>query len=100
MMKKFSDFSSEGDVFDGEKVKLATLLDKEICILQYKIRRSKYQDKHENYTIVQFTDTDENGEHKIFFTGSGVVMEQLEKYEDELPFQTTLKKIDKYLTLS
>lgn len=28
-MKKFSDFSSEGDVFDGEKVKLATLLDKE-----------------------------------------------------------------------
>ena len=100
MMKKFSDFSSEGDVFDGEKVKLATLLDKEICILQYKIRRSKYQDKHENYAIVQFTDTDENGEHKIFVTGSGVVMEQLEKYEDELPFQTTLKKIDKYLTLS
>lgn len=100
MMKKFSDFSSEGDVFDGEKVKLATLLDKEICILQYKIRRSKYQDKHENYAIVQFTDTDENGEHKIFFTGSGVVMEQLEKYEGELPFQTTLKKIDKYLTLS
>ena len=99
-MKKFSDFSSEGDVFDGEKMKLATLLDKEICILQYKIRRSKYQDKHENYVIVQFTDTDENGEHKIFFTGSGVVMEQLEKYEDELPFQTTLKKIDKYLTLS
>lgn len=99
-MKKFSDFSSEGDVFDGEKVKLATLLDKEICILQYKIRRSKYQDKHENYAIVQFTDTDENGEHKIFFTGSVVVMEQLEKYEDELPFQTTLKKIDKYLTLS
>ena len=99
-MKKFSDFSSEGDVFDGEKVKLATLLDKEICILQYKIRRSKYQDKHENNAIVQFTDTDENGEHKIFFTGSGVVMEQLEKYEDELPFQTTLKKIDKYLTLS
>lgn len=99
-MKKFSDFSSEGDVFDGEKVKLATLLDKEICILQYKIRMSKYQDKHENYAIVQFTDTDENGEHKIFFTGSGVVMEQLEKYEDELPFQTTLKKIDKYLTLS
>ena len=99
-MKKFSDFSSEGDVFDGEKVKLATLLDKEICILQYKIRRSKYQDKHENYAIVQFTETDENGEHKIFFTGSGVVMEQLEKYEDELPFQTTLKKIDKYLTLS
>lgn len=99
-MKKFSDFSSEGDVFDGEKVKLATLLDKEICILQYKIRRSKYQDKHENYAIVQFTDTNENGEHKIFFTGSGVVMEQLEKYEDELPFQTTLKKIDKYLTLS
>lgn len=99
-MKKFSDFSSEGDVFDGEKVKLATLLDKEICILQYKIRRSKYQDKHENYAIVQFTDTGENGEHKIFFTGSGVVMEQLEKYEDALPFQTTLKKIDKYLMLS
>ena len=90
MVKKFSDFSSEGDVFDGEKVKLATLLDKEICILQYKIRMSKYQDKHENYAIVQFTDTDENGEHKIFFTGSGVVMEQLEKYVDELPFQTTL----------
>lgn len=99
-MKKFSDFSDEGDVFDGDKVKFGSLIDKEICILQYKIRKSKFPDKHDNYAIIQFTDTDENGTHKIAFTGSGVIMEQLEKYKEEFPFLATVKKIDKYYTLS
>lgn len=99
-MKKFSEFAQEGAVFDGQKVKLSSIIDKEICILQFKIKKSKYQDKGEYYAIIQFTDTDENGEHKIAFTGSVVIMDMLERYESELPFATTIKKIDKYYTLS
>ena len=37
---------------------------------------------------------------RIFFTGSGVVISMLEKYEDKIPFITTVKKIDKYYTLT
>lgn len=99
-MKKFSDFSEEDSVMDGDKVKLPTLFDKEICILQFKIRKSQFKDKREYYAIIQFTESDENGEHKVCFTSSAVLMEQLEKYQNELPFQTTIKKVDKYYTLS
>ena len=99
-MKKFSDFATEGAVFDGQKLKLASIIDKEICILRFKIKKSKYQDKGEFYAVIQFTETDENGEHKIVFTSSGVIMDMLERYESELPFATTIKKIDKYYTLS
>lgn len=99
-MKRFTDFAQEGSPFDGEKVKLSSILNKEICILQFKIKKSKYQDKGGFYAIIQFTETDENGEHKIVFTGSGVIMDMLERYKNELPFATAIRKIDKYYTLT
>ena len=36
----------------------------------------------------------------IAFTGSNVLIEQLNKYESNIPFYTTIKKINKYYTFS
>ena len=36
----------------------------------------------------------------ILFTGSAILIEQAEKYQAEMPFTATIKKIDRYYTLS
>lgn len=41
-----------------------------------------------------------DGQHRVIFTGSDVLIEQMEKYGAEVPFATTIKKIDRYYTLS
>jgi len=41
-----------------------------------------------------------NGEKYICFTGSTVLSDQASMCEKELPFSTTIKKIDKYYTFT
>lgn len=48
---------------------------------------------------VQFYEPD-NPEKRIFFTGSGVIQDLLVKYNDNLPFKTVIKKIDRYFTFT
>lgn len=43
-MKKFSDFSKE-EIFDGDKISLNDVINKEIEILGYKISESKFKDR-------------------------------------------------------
>lgn len=40
-----------------------------------------------------------DGQHRVIFTGSDVLIEQMEKYGAEVPF-ATIKKIYRYYTLS
>ena len=42
----------------------------------------------------------EEDSNKVFFTGSEVLIDMLEKYKEELPFIATIRKIDRYYTLS
>lgn len=84
---KFSDFSEEETGLDGDKKKIEEILNKEILITGYRIGKSRYRDK--DYLTLQF----ENGGDKyIVFSGSGVLMKQAQKYEDKMPFHTTIKK--------
>lgn len=99
-MKKFSDFAKEQTQLEGAKEKLDDLLNKEIEILAFRISNSKFsKNKNGNYATVQFKEN-ETCQPKVFFTGSDVLLEQLEKYESELPFATTIRKINRYYTLS
>lgn len=99
-MHRFSDFAQEDEKpLDGEKVKLDSVLNKEISIIGYKIRPSKYKDRNSLCATVQFS-FGEKGERKIFFTGSEVLIGMLKKYEREIPFLTVIEKIDKYYTFS
>ncbi len=99
-MHKFSDFAADDEKpLEGEKERIDNILNKEIIISAIKITSSKFKDHGDKCATVQFYE--ETNEHKrIFFTGSGVVISMLEKYKDKIPFMTTLKKIDKYYTLT
>jgi len=95
---RFSDFSEETGPLEGDKAKLKDILNKEITVTGYKIKKSNYtKTSGDQYLTLQFKI---NGDKKIFFTGSGVLIEQVEKYADKIPFITTVIKIDKYYTFS
>jgi len=40
------------------------------------------------------------GVERILFTGSNILTEQAERYKDEMPFLTIIKKVDKFYTFS
>ena len=94
-MKRFSDFAEEHKPLEGDKVKIDSILNQEIEVIRYSIKQSKYKEK--DYLTLQFKI---NGNLNIVFTGSGVLINQLEKYETELPFTAAIKKINKYYTLT
>ena len=98
-MKHFSEFAKEDLPFESEKVRVDSLLNKEIIIVKYKVRSSKYKDKCRNCATVQFKESEEDS-NKVFFTGSEVLIDMLEKYKEELPFIATIRKIDRYYTFS
>jgi len=93
---RFSDFAAETKSFEGDKKKIDEILNKDILIIDYKIKDSK-QHKDTEYVTIQFKLGDVS---HIVFTGSKVLSEQLEKYKDNIPFYTQIKKIDKYYTFT
>jgi len=96
--KHFSDFAKEERLIEGDKTRIDSILNQEILITGYKIRKSKYKENNsEQYLTVQF---EFDGIKKIFFSGSNVLLDQINKYGHEIPFVTTIKKIDKYYTFS
>lgn len=97
-MKKFSDFAKDENIIEGEKLKIANILNKEIMVIGYKIRNSRYaKSNSERCLSLQF---ELNDTKYVAFTGSNVLIDQIEKYKDEIPFATTIIKIDKYFTFS
>ncbi len=92
---RFSDFVAD-DVFDGEKKRIDDILNQEILLLKFKIKDST---KREGtlYATIQFRLL---GKEFVLFTGSNVIIDQLKRYEEHLPYYTTIKKIDRYYTMS
>ncbi len=93
---RFSDFAEESKSFDGDKKKIDEILNREILIIDFKVKDSKHH-RDSQYVTIQFKI---GGDTFIMFNGSRVLAEQLEKYKDNIPFYTTIKKIDKYYTFS
>lgn len=97
-MKRFSDFSNSNITVTGEKIKIENVLDKEIEVINYSIEDSKFKkDNTDKLLTLQFK---LNREEKILFTGSKVLIDQIEKYKDELPFIAIIKKINKFYTFT
>lgn len=89
---RFSDFANESKPFEGDKKKIEDILNQEILIIDFKVKESKHH-KNTEYVTIQFKINDIL---YIAFTGSNVLIEQLNKYTDNIPFYTSIKKIDKY----
>ena len=93
---RFSDFAEETKAFDGNKKRIEDILNQEILILDFKVKDSKKR-QDSLYATIQFKMGDIN---YIVFTGSNVLIDQLEKYKENLPFHTVIKKIDRYYTFT
>lgn len=100
-MKKFSEFAEEHQPLEGDKIKIDNLLNTEIAIKNYDLKKSRY-DKNSSgkYLTLQFSYLDGDDTNYVVFTGSDVIISQIEKYAEHLPFQAVIKKINRYYTLS
>mgnify|MGYP000893345884 CR=1 FL=1 len=93
-IKKFSDFA-KNQVIDGEKIKLDDILNIDIIITAYRVNNSKF--KQEKYLQLQFEL--DNIRH-VLFTGSSVLIKQIEEYESNIPFLVKIIKIKNYYTFA
>ena len=98
-MKRFSDFAHEDIFLEGDKARIDDILNQEIQIIGYRIKKSKFsKNASGKYLAIQF---EQNGSGmKVCFTGSDVLIDQMEKYKEQVPFLTTIKKINRYYTFS
>jgi hypothetical protein len=93
---KFSDFADEKATLEGEKKKIEEILNTEILVIGHRIGKSKHY-KDRDYLTLQF----ENGGTKyVLFTSSGVLIKQAQKYEEKMPYFTTIIQRDDYYTMS
>ncbi len=97
-MKRFSDFADPLNILDGAKIKLDEVINREIVVLGFRVTESKFGKNKSGKCLMLQIEID--GVHKVIFTGSDVLIEQMARYGGEVPFCATLKKIDKFYTLS
>lgn len=100
-VKRFSDFAEERGPLEGDKARLDAILNHEILITGYRIQASKYGGKNKSgkCLTIQF-EMSEMTEKRVIFTGSDVLIDQMEKYGEHVPFWAIIKKVDRYYTLS
>lgn len=98
VLKKFSDFATNTTIMTGDKIKIEEVIGKDIEVIGYKISNSKYQKEGNGKVLtLQFNI---NGVSRILFTGSNVLLEQVEKYKNEIPFLTKIDKVNKFYTFT
>ena len=98
-MKDFSQFNIQYSAieFEGEKIKMDKILNREIVVHHFTIGDSKvFKDKGTGKCLqlqISF-----NNEKRIIFTSSGGLIEVIQKIpEDGFPFKTTIiKENDRY----
>lgn len=91
---KFSSFAADQLPMPGVKKHLAEILNQEITILDFKIKKSKRREGTDCLQM-QFIF---RGEVCVLFTGSTVLMDQIKiaKEKNNVPFSAVVIKVDKY----
>lgn len=96
-MHRFSDFATDQHQLEGDKLSVEEVINQEIVVTCFRVQKSKFNNGDGTLLTLQF---ELNGKKHIIFTGSNVLKSQVETYKDKLPFITTIKKINKYLTFT
>jgi len=96
-VKRFSDFSDE-KIIEGEKIRLDEIINKEIIITDYDIKGTKFSDNKSGKCLTLQFEIERMT--RVIFTGSDVLIKQIEKYKEHIPFLTVIKKIKRYYTFS
>ncbi len=92
----FADFARDKLPMPGEKKRLDEILNKEILIVDYRITKSK---KRQDGKCLQLQFV-MNGQVCVLFTGSAVLIDQMQSVNEKIPFRTTVVKIDRYYSFS
>lgn len=98
--QKFSDFSEEDRRLQGAKIKISDILNREILITGYSIKQSKYSKDGGAGKEYLSLELELCGEKYVMFTGSDVLINQMRKYGEKIPFVSTILQNDRYYTLS
>ena len=77
-------------------MRLDQILNREILVTDFRIFKSKH---HPGENCLQFQFLLDN-QVCVSFTGSAVLMDQISSVGDNIPFNTTVVKIDKYFSFS
>lgn len=96
-MKRFSEFKIEvpAGAFEGKKISIEDLFNVSIIVRAFRIEESKFPGKNRSNNRLQLS-IEYNNEKFITFTGSNTLMEMIKKVpEDEIPFETVIKKREK-----
>lgn len=94
-MRNFKDLNikAETSSFKGEKVSIKRVFNVEIKVLAFKIEPSK---KKENTQLLTLQ-IERDGEPRIIFTGSNVLIKQIQQVSpNDFPFVTTIKNDNEY----
>jgi hypothetical protein len=94
-MERFSDFADVRKVLDGDKIRIESVLNQEVTVLGYRVAKGKH--KTERCLTLQI---EVDGGRRVVFTGSEVLISQMEQYGSRCPFVATIRRIGNYLTLS
>lgn len=93
---RFSSFAKNQMPMPGNKKHLDDILNREITVLDYRFRHSTQRDGTECLQLQFMMDN----EICVLFTGSSVLMNQIKEAKDNIPFVTTVVKIDRYYSFS
>ncbi len=96
-MNNFKDLGikAQSKNFEGEKIEMYEILNKQIIVEAYKIEDSKFKDKG-NGKRLTLQILINGGVKRIVFTGSGNLMSMIEQVpKDKFPIITTIVKDNK-----
>jgi hypothetical protein len=95
-MKRFSDFEIKSeDSFIGDKIKIDKIMNREISVIKYKLKESKYPKNKSGKCLHMQIEL--SGNKHVVFSGSDYLMNQLEQIpEVNFPFSTTIIKSNEH----
>ena len=94
-MKKFSELGVKSEIkgFSGDKIKMDRVLNRLICVHDFKIEDSKFKDKGNGKCLYLQIEID--NERRVLFTGSVIMMDMVQKVaKSDFPFSTTIAKLN------
>ena len=81
-------------------MRIDDILNQEIEIIGCRITKSKYSKNQTGlYLTLQFINPG-CCDRRVVFTGSDVLISQVQKYQNQIPFITTIKKVNRYYVLT
>ncbi|MBR5355148.1 MAG: hypothetical protein IK122_03400 [Alphaproteobacteria bacterium] len=95
-IESFSVFARDKLPMPGKKKRIDEILEKVISVVDFRIMKSSKRENTECLQIQFVLDK----EVYVVFTGSVVLIDQIQSVKDKLPFNAKIVKIDKYYSFS